>query len=233
MKNNIVRILVIAVFIALFGLFFYFHLYQYLSFDALKEYRQQLLMWTAQHYLLMMISFMAVYIIAVATSVPGATFLTLAGGFLFGITLGTVYVVISATLGSILVFLAVKTVVGSWLVERASGWVARLEKGFQENAFNYLLTLRLVPLFPFWLVNIVPAILNVPLRTFIITTAFGIIPGSLVYVMLGNSLGILFEQGRTPDLGIIFQPYILIPLLGLAFLSLLPVFYKQIKGKNE
>jgi uncharacterized membrane protein YdjX (TVP38/TMEM64 family) len=108
-----------------------------------------------------------------------------------------------------------------------------MEAGFRENAFNYLLVLRLIPLFPFWLVNLVPAFLGVPLRTYVVATLLGIIPGSLVYASVGNGLGVVFDQGDTPDLGIIFKPAILGPILGLAALALLPVVYRRYKARSK
>lgn len=232
MKSNWVRALIMAVFVLIFASFFYFHLYHFLTFNALKDYRQQLLNWTETHYLATVVSFIGLYIIAVAASIPGAVFLTLGGGFLFGVVLGTVYVVIAATLGAVVLFLAVKTTLGPWFAKRASGWVKKFEQGFKKNAFNYLLTLRFIPLFPFWLVNIASALLDVPLSTFVCATVLGIIPGSLVYVLLGNSLGYVFDRGQTPNLGIIFTLPILLPLIALGLLSLLPIAYKSLKGKS-
>ena len=116
---------------------------------------------------------MTCYTLAVAISIPGAVFLTLAGGFLFGVYLGTILVVISATLGATLLFFAVRTTLGEWLAQKASEWIERMQHGFQHNAFSYLLTLRLIPLFPFWVVNIAAALLGVPLSTYVITTFFG------------------------------------------------------------
>lgn len=232
MKSNWVRALIIAGFVLVFAGFFYFRLYHFLTFNALQHYRQKLLNWTQTHYLATVASFIGLYIVAVAASIPGAVFLTLAGGVLFGIVLGTVYVVIAATLGAIVLFLAVKTTLGPWFVKRASGWANKFELGFKKNAFNYLLTLRLIPVFPFWLVNIASALLDVPLSTFVLATALGIIPGSFVYVLLGNSLGYLFDRGQTPNLGIIFTPHILLPLIALGLLSLLPILYKHLKGKS-
>jgi uncharacterized membrane protein YdjX (TVP38/TMEM64 family) len=107
-----------------------------------------------------------------------------------------------------------------------------MEAGFRENAMSYLLVLRLVPLFPFWLVNLVPAFLGVPLRTYVIGTFFGIMPGTFVYASVGSGLGAILEAGESPDLGIIFKAEILIPLLGLALLALIPVIYKRIKTKR-
>lgn len=221
----------LAFLIIILFLFFYFHCYEYLSLSALQQHRHWLSQWTAQHYLLAVLSYMLIYQLAVAVSIPGAVFLTLIGGFLFGIVAGALYVVCSATLGAIWLFLAVNSALGDWLTQRSSGWVDKMRRGFQENAFNYLLVLRLIPIFPFWVVNIVPAILGVRLRTFFLATLIGIIPGSLVYVTLGNSLGSILDAGQTPNLGIIFAPDIILPLLGLALLSLLPVIYKHWKGK--
>lgn len=216
----------------LYGVF-YFKLYSYLSFESLKQNRQYLSQLTNQHYVLSVLSFSFIYTIAVAISIPGAVFLTLAGGFLFGLGWGTVYVVFSATFGATLLFLAVNTALGKWLENRASHWVKKMEQGFKRNAFYYLLTLRLIPIFPFWLVNIVPALLNVRLRTFIVATFIGIIPGSFVYVSVGNGLSHIFDKGETPNLGVIFTPSILLPLIGLAMLALIPILYKYFKDKND
>lgn len=205
--------------------------YRYLSFPSLQQHRKLIAQCVDQHYGLCVLGFMLIYIIATAASIPGAVFLTLAGGFIFGPWLGTVYVIISATLGACCVFLAVRTALGEWLAQKVSGWVAKLEKGFQQNAFSYLLSLRLVPLFPFWVINIVAALLNVELKQFFLATLIGIIPGSFVYNLVGNGLGELFAKGQTPNLMIIFKPSIFIPLLLLAALSLLPTMYKKFKKK--
>lgn len=198
-------------------------LHRYLSLSALAEHRQTLSALVAAHALTAAAGFIAVYALAVALSVPGAVFLTLAGGLLFGVVAGTAYVVVGATLGAVAVFLAARTALADLLRRRAGPWLARLEGGFRSNALSYLLFLRLVPLFPFWLVNLVPAFLGVTLSTYVTGTLLGILPGTLVYVSVGNGLGAVLDQGGTPDLGIIFQAEVLLPLLGLALLSLLPV----------
>ena len=227
---SIYKILPLLILLIGFALFFYFHLYQYLTFTALQQHRDFLHQWTTQHPLLSPFIFMGAYIIAVAISIPGAVILTLIGGFLFGIILGTLYVVTSASIGAIIIFLAARSAFRTLFINKAKPWLEKMEKGFQKNALQYLLFLRLVPLFPFWLVNIVPALLNVQLRTYIIATFFGIIPGSLVYVSVGNGLDTLFQTGQTPDLSIIFKPTILLPILGLAILSLVSVIYRKWKG---
>ena len=223
------KILPLLILLISLALFFYFRLYQYLTFAALQQHRNFLHQWTSQHSVLAPLIFMGTYIIAVAISIPSATIITLLGGFLFGIVFGTLYVVISATIGAISIFLAARSAFHALFFAKAKPWLEKMEKGFQKNALQYLLFLRLVPLFPFWLVNIVPALLNVRLRTYIIATFFGIIPGVLIYVSVGNGLDTLFQLGHSPDLGIIFKPAILLPLLGLAILSLIPVIYRKWK----
>ena len=230
-KFQITRFIpVLLIFIA-FIVVIYFHWYEYLSFTSLKTHHDQLLLWTRQHYFLVSLSYIVIYIVAVAISIPGAVFLTLAGGLLFGIVVGTVYTVFAATIGATVLFLAVKTSFGAWLATKANVWLKKMEQGFQKNAFNYLLFLRLIPLFPFWAVNIVPALLNMRLSSYILATFIGIIPGTLIYISLGNGLSQLFAQNKTPDLHIISKPSIILPILGLAILSLIPIIYKQWKAK--
>ncbi|MCH9643842.1 MAG: VTT domain-containing protein [Gammaproteobacteria bacterium] len=177
--------------------------------------------------------FMLTYIVSVALSIPGAVFLTLTAGFLFGAVLGTVYVVISATIGATGIFLIVQFSIGKFLAERSGKWVTKMREGFQVNALQYLLFLRLVPLFPFPVVNVVPGILNVRTSTYIIGTFFGIIPGSFVYCWLGHGLGYAFSTGTAPNLSVIFEPQILWPILGLAALSLIPIAYKRLKRRSQ
>jgi len=211
----------------------YFKVYEYFTFSALQEHHAALKVWTSTHYTSIVLLYMAVYILMVAVSIPGATILTILGGFLFGYFFGTLYVVISASIGACLLFLAVKTALGDWLQKKTSGWLARMEKGFRKNAFSYLIFLRLVPLVPFWVVNIAPSLMGVPFRVFAITTFFGIIPGSFVYVLVGNGLGAVFAAGQHPDLGIIFKPAILLPIVGLAVLSLVPIAYRKWREKTR
>ena len=157
----------------------------YLSFSALAEHRDTLTGFVADNMALAIGIYVAAYAVAVALSLPGGAILTITGGFLFGLWLGTAATVIGATLGAVGIFLAAKTALGNSLKSKVGPWMARLEDGFQENALSYLLVLRLVPIFPFWLVDLVPAFLNVPLRTYVIGTFFGIIPGSFVFVSVG------------------------------------------------
>lgn len=207
-------------------------LHNYLTFDALREHREILLAWVADYGALAPLLFILVYAVATALSIPGGVILTITGGFLFGTWLGGFCVIIGATIGAAAIFLIAKTSLGDTLRAKAGPWLKRMEEGFRENALSYLLFLRLIPIFPFWLVNLVPAFLGVGLPTFVIGTFFGIIPGSLVFSSVGNGLGTVFDEGGTPDLGIIFKPSILGPIVGLGLLSLLPIAYKRFSGKQ-
>jgi uncharacterized membrane protein YdjX (TVP38/TMEM64 family) len=227
------RWLPLLILISLLLLFFSLHLNRYVNFEVLKYYSTSLIAWTKAHWLEASGLFILGYTIAVAASFPGAVFLTLTSGYLFGIVWGVVLVVIGATLGSMLLFLAIRTALAEWLAARASSWVDRMRQGFQQDAFSYLLTLRLIPIFPFWVVNIVPALLNVPAKTFFSATLLGIIPGTTVYVALGNGLNQLFAENQMPNMRIILTPKVFFPLLALALLSLLPVLYRQIKRKRK
>lgn len=220
-------ILVIALLV-----FFATGLHRYFSFSTLKMQREQLLAWTNKNHGIAAISYIAIYIIAAAISIPGATILTLIGGFLFGLWLGTLYVVISATIGACLIFLAAKTALSDLLKRKAGKFINKLEKEFKANSMNYLLFMRLIPIFPFWLINILAGLFGVTLTTFFITTFLGIIPGSFIYVSVGNGLGAILAEGKTPDLSIIFKPAVLLPLLGLAILSLAPIIYKKYYSKT-
>jgi uncharacterized membrane protein YdjX (TVP38/TMEM64 family) len=131
---------------------------------------------------------MAIYVATVALSLPGAAVLTLAGGFLFGWFWGGLASMIAATIGAIIVFLIARSALREALAARVGPWLSRLRQGFQEDAFNYLLFLRLVPVFPFWLVNLAPALLGVSLSTYALATAIGIIPGSFAYSIAGEGL---------------------------------------------
>lgn len=227
------RFLPLAILAAGLTAFFAFGLNRYLSLSALAENREALLAWVAQSGALAPLVFIAVYAAAVATSVPGGAVLTIAGGFLFGTILGTVYAVIGATIGATAVFLAARTALGEPLRARAGPWLGKMESGFRENAVSYMLVLRLVPLFPFWLVNLVSAFLGVSFMSYVATTFIGIIPGTAVYSSVGNGLGALVDAGRMPDLNLLTKPEILGPLVALSLLSLVPVFYKWVKARRE
>jgi uncharacterized membrane protein YdjX (TVP38/TMEM64 family) len=173
--------------------------------------------------------YVAVYAIVVALAVPGGAILTVAGGFLFGTWIGASCAVVGATCGAAGVFLAARAGLGG-LAERASPFLSKLEAGFRADAFNYLLFLRLIPLFPFWLVNLIPAVASVSLPVFLAATFLGIIPGTLVYASLGSGFGQVAAQ---PGLAIVFRPSVLAPIVGLAVLALAPVWYRRWRKRRR
>jgi uncharacterized membrane protein YdjX (TVP38/TMEM64 family) len=203
--------------------------HRYLSFEQIKAHRAMLMEWVERWGSLAMVAYAVGYALMAAFSIPGGAVATITGGYLFGLWAGTAASVIGATIGAVAVFLAARTALGDVLRAKASPGLQRMEEGFRRNAFSYLLFLRLVPVFPFWLVNLVPAFSGVSLRTYALATLIGIIPGSFVFVSVGNGLGALLDQGKAPDLGIIFQWEILVPILGLALLALLPVVIRRRK----
>lgn len=223
----------VAVLAAGFVAFFAFGLDQYLSLEALRDHRAGLQAFVTDHAVWAVLVFMAVYTVSTALSFPGATALTVAGGFLFGSVLGTAYVVVAATLGAAIVFVVARSAVGDSLRRRAGPWLAKMQAGFQDNAFSYLLVLRLVPLFPFFVVNLVPAFLGVSLRTYVVATLVGIIPGSFVFVSVGAGLGSVLDRAGGLSLGTVLTPEIIAALLGLSVLSLLPVAYRRVKGRID
>ncbi len=228
------RFMPIAMLLLLFSFMYYYDVNTYLTFDTLRENRTFLQTYVLDHFYLSILIFMGFYILAVALSLPGAAVLSITSGFLFGSILGTVLAVISATVGATLVFFVAKTAIGKSLHKRTgsqkdSEWLEKLRNGFQKNSFSYLLSLRLVPLFPFVVVNLASALMGVKIRDFILATFIGIIPGSFVYVSIGTGIGSVFESGGIFSIKSIMTPEIAIALTGLALLSLLPVLIKKIR----
>lgn len=206
--------------------------YHHLSFDALKAYHLTLKAYIDAHPILVPFLYILAYIVLTALSVPGAIFLTLLGGYLFPQPWSTIYVVFSATCGATLIFLAAKTALGDSLRKKAGPFLKKMEKGFQDNAASYMLFLRFVPLFPFWLVNLAPALFGVPLVTFIWTTLVGIIPGSFVFTLAGGGLEKIFETNQEFSIGAIFNTQLKIALTLLGILALLPIVIKKLR-KND
>lgn len=172
----------------LMGLAFSMGWHRYLTLESLAENRATLRAYTEQNFVFALLTYAAIYVVAVALSVPGAVILTIAGGFLFGWLVGGFTSVVAATLGAMLVFQIAKSSLGESMARKAGPALSRLKDGFAADAFNYLLFLRLVPAFPFWLVNIAPALANVPLRTFALATALGIVPGTFAFSFVGSGL---------------------------------------------
>jgi uncharacterized membrane protein YdjX (TVP38/TMEM64 family) len=226
------RLLPLAVLGAGLLAFFALGLQRYVTFQALADHRALLLAWVAAHPALAPLIYVLSYIAAVAFSLPGGVLLTLTGGFLFGTVAGGSYALVGATIGATALFIAARSALGGFLRAKAGPALRRMEAGFRRDAFSYLLVLRLVPIFPFFLVNLVPAFLDVPLRIYVLATAIGIIPATFVFASVGSGLGAVFDEGRTPDLGLVFSPPILLPILGLAVLALIPVVYRRMSGRR-
>lgn len=209
---------------------------EYLSLDALRVNEAVLRQAVADNFLLGLAIFVAVYIAVVTTYIPGASILTLTGGFLFGTWIGAGATVAGATIGALGAYALIRTAIGEPLrrkAEASGGLLKRLIDGFGGNAFSYVLSLRLVPAAPFWLVNAAAGVGSAPVRPYALATLLGIIPGTVIYSGIGAGLGELFRLGETPNLSIIFEPQILWPLVGLAALSFLPAVWKAIRGKRS
>lgn len=224
-------IILVAV-VALLGAFL---LRDYLSFQALQENREALIGFRDANYLAAVLLFIGAYVAIVAFSLPGAAIATLAGGFLFATFPGALYNVIGATVGATAIFTAARIGFGDKLadkMETGTGLVKKIKDGIDENQWSVLFLIRLVPAVPFFVANLVPALVDVPYRRFVISTFLGIIPGSVVYTSVGAGLGEVFERGETPNLGIIFELHILLPILGLCALAALPILIKAVRGKE-
>lgn len=221
------RLWLVLIAVALFFAIRQTGLASYLSLDTLQTHREALTGWVSQNILLAALAYVGVYVVAVAFSMPGAVFLTLSGGFLFGAVMGTLLTVIGATVGATLIFLFAKTLFGENALDRFGAPAARLAEGIRKNAASYLLVLRLVPLFPFFLVNLVPAFVGVPLATYVLTTFFGIMPGTAVFSLAGAGLGSVLDQGGAITPGSILTPQIIGGLVGLAALSLAAIPIKK------
>jgi uncharacterized membrane protein YdjX (TVP38/TMEM64 family) len=215
--------------VAAFGAVF---LRDQLSFEMLAQRREELVAFRDAHYLAAVALFMAGYIAIVAFCLPGGTAATLIGGFLFGVVPGTFFNITSAAIGAVLIFLVAKSSFGDQLARRVvdgGGVAARLIVAIKKNEWSVLFIMRLVPLVPFVLANLIPAFTGSSLFRYSVTTVLGIVPGALVFTSVGAGLGEVFEQGTTPDLGIIFTPSILLPLLGLAALAALPMVLRAFR----
>lgn len=212
-----------------------FTLSDQLSFAALADHRDTLIAWRDNHYVASVAGFIALYAVVVAFGLPGATLATLTGGFLFATFPGALYNVLGATTGAVAIFLAARWGLGQDLAARmdaSTGTIKRIKEGIDRSQWEMLFLMRLVPVVPFFVANLVPALLDVPLRRYAISTFFGIIPGAVVYTSVGAGLGDVLAAGEAPDLGVIFEPHILLPMLGLAALAALPLVIKAVRGRG-
>lgn len=208
-------------------------LHQYISFETLQRHHEQLNAWVASNVPWAALVYAVLYVLLVALSLPGGALMTIAGGYLFGIVFGTLLAAASASIGATIIFIAARNASREFIRKRAGKTIRRIESGFRENMVSYMIFLRLVPVFPFFAINLAMAFLGVPLRLYVLTTFFGILPGSAVYASVGNGMGALLDIGRKPDTGIIFEPEILLPIIALALLSLGPVFYRKYRQRTR
>ena len=220
--GKIATVLAIVVAVAAF---LYFDLGRFLSLDALKDNRDDLLSFTETQSALAAALFVLIYVAVVGLSLPGAVILTLAGGFLFGAVWGTLFVNLGATTGATLAFLASRYLLRDWVERKFGKWLGPVQEGFAKNAFSYLMTLRLIPLFPFFAVNLISGLTRVNVGTYVAATAIGIIPGSFVYAYAGRQLGTINSLKDIASPGVIGA----FVLLGL--LALIPNLYKKWSGK--
>ncbi len=208
------------------GAFFYFDLGRFLSLNALKENRDHLLTFTEANHAAAVGLFVLAYVAVTGLSLPGAVILTLAGGFLFGSILATLFVNIGATTGATLAFLAARYLLRDWVEQKFGNTLGPIQAGFSKNAFNYLMTLRLIPLFPFFLVNMVSGLTRVSLGTYVTATAIGIIPGSFVFAYAGRQLGSINSLQE------IVSPNVLLAFTLLGLLAMVPILYKKFLNKS-
>ena len=224
------RLVLLAVIIVAITVILVLEVDEQFTLENLRAHHQELLLWAKKNRFLAGFIFFVSYVLVVVFFLPGAIWMTLGGGFLFGTITAMALVVTAATAGAMIVFLMARFFLASYFRTKFGAAILKFEGEFDGNALNYVLFLRLVPLFPFWLVNIVPAFFGVPFRKYVIGTFFGIIPGSAVYCSIGNGLGEVFDGGSMPNLDAIFEAHIFGPLIALAFLSLMPICYRSVKN---
>ena len=203
------------------GTFFYFDVGHYVSLETLKANRDELLAYKNANLTAAVALYVALYILQTGFSLPGGAIMTLTGGFLFGSVLGTIFVNIGATTGATLAFLAARYVLRDWVQRKFGKRIEPIQAGFAQNAFSYLLTLRLIPAFPFFLVNLVSGLTRIPLGTYVIATSVGIIPGSFFYAFAGSQLGSINSLAE------IVSPPVLLALTFLGLLALVPIAHRK------
>ena len=251
-RFSVKRLLPLIILLIAMTVVFWQGWHSYLSFSKIVEHESVLKRFVDDHLLLAILAYMSLYVVAVALSLPGGALLTITGGFLFGLVLGGFATVVAATIGASIIFLIAKTSLGEPLAARAGPWLEKLRQGFQENALSYLLFLRLVPAFPFWLVNLAPAVLGVKLRTYVLGTFFGIIPGSTAFTLVGDSFQSIIDKQRaayevclsTTDettseqvcklefsLEGLLTPNVLVAFIALGVVALIPIAVRKLRAR--
>jgi len=251
--GGIKRFLPLIILAVLIAVVFLNGWHKYLSLAQIAENREALRGFVESNYLLAIGAYVALYVGVVALSLPGGALLTITGGFLFGWLVGGMATVIAATAGATVLFLIAKTSLGETLAAKAGPWLQKLSDGFRSDALNYLLFLRLVPAFPFWLVNLAPALLGVPLSTFVIATFAGIIPGTFAFAFLGAGLDSIIDKQRevhqacldkqsqagggeecsfSLDPGSLLTPELIAAFVALGIVAIIPVIAKKVRARR-
>ncbi|MBT5156629.1 MAG: TVP38/TMEM64 family protein [Rhodobiaceae bacterium] len=229
-KSSLSRFIALGIFACLIGLFFAFDLNSLISYQGLAENEAALKRAVSDNPILTGLAYMTIYVLAVTFSLPGAVWLSLAGGLMFGTWAGGLLIVVSASLGASGLFVAARFIMGDALRARAGPALQKFEASFNRDALSYLFILRLLPVFPFFIVNLGAALVGVRYPVFLITTFFGIMPGTFVFASIGNGISVVLQSGKQPDLSVMTSPEILLPLVGLAILSLAPMLWRRFKG---
>ena len=229
-KSSLSRFIALGIFACLIGLFFAFDLNSLISYQGLAENEAALKRAVSDNPILTGLAYMIIYVLAVTFSLPGAVWLSLAGGLMFGTWAGGLLIVVSASLGASGLFVAARFIMGDALRARAGPALQKFEASFNRDALSYLFILRLLPVFPFFIVNLGAALVGVRYPVFLITTFFGIMPGTFVFASIGNGISVVLQSGKQPDLSVMTSPEILLPLVGLAILSLAPMLWRRFKG---
>jgi len=219
------KVILLTLLMVVIAIFLYLDLGRYLSLDVLKANRDRLLAFTEANYAAAVVLFIVMYCAVTGLSLPGATIMTLAGGFIFGSFLGMLYVNVGATSGATIAFLASRYLLHDWVEQKFGAKLGPIQAGFAKNAFSYLVTLRLIPLFPFFLVNLLSGLTRVNVGTYVAATALGIVPGSFVYAYAGRQLGTLNSLKE------IASPNVLLAFTLLGLLALTPIIYKRLAKK--
>ena len=225
MKSYAKKIILLIVIAGIFLLVRFSGVGGQLTFENLQDNKEDLHAYVEGHYPFSVALYIIIYILSTAFSIPGATVLTLAGGFMFGTLLCAAYVNVGATTGAMMAFLSARYLIGDWVQERYQGQLKKFNEEISRNGHLYLLTLRFAPLFPFFLINILAGLISVPLKTFLWTTSLGIIPGSLVYAFAGSQLNTIKSPGD------IFSLRMAVAFVLLALFALLPVIIKKSRNK--
>lgn len=226
MKKNARRFFLLALFIAVIISLQFSGAREVLTFENLKRNRDALLSMVKEHYAASVLTYIGVYIVTIALNVPGAAILTIAGGFLFGTVPAVLYANVGATTGAVLAFLSARYLLGEWVQNKYHVQLARFNREMEINGPRYLLTLRLIPIFPFFMINFLSGLTKIPLKTFVWTTAVGIIPAAAVYAFAGRQIGTIESPGE------ILSAKVIIAFVLLALLALVPGMFSRRRGRR-